>query len=80
MTGVRLAKPEAGFRSEFQGQVDDRIRYVVDVDEGFVNATELDGYGQDVFAAMDPVTARKLASLLVEAAQVAERHPRWRDG
>jgi hypothetical protein len=53
----------------------------VNVDDGWVNAQQAtDSHGKDVFAALTPYDARWLAARLIEAADVAEKHDRWKNG
>lgn len=56
---------------------DDEASYEVDHDDGWVNATQETKYGKDVFAAIAPADALRLASALILAAEEAKKHPRW---
>lgn len=56
----------------------DEAQYEVDVDDGgWVNATQETRHGKDVFAAMAPADAFRLASALILAAEEAKKHKRW---
>lgn len=55
----------------------DDASYEVDADDGWVNATQETRYGKDVFAAMTPSDALRLASALILAAEEAKKHKRW---
>jgi hypothetical protein len=56
---------------------DDEASYEVEADDGWVNATQETKHGKDVFAAMAPADALRLASALILAAEEAKKHKRW---
>lgn len=63
---------------KWNDRLDEECEYEVTETDGWVNATQTSRFGKDDFGTMHPEDARQMAKALVEAAEAAEKHERWR--